>query len=207
RDVLDLNIHIHPALPEPPQARVGRSPPILIFFKSRNGPVVNHLALFIAPARINHLPDGDLVNVACDHAIHQFGRVLARDQIFIERRYINQRASISNRVVLVLMVHFVHADRVVARPLSIVQAMAERKRSLVKCSSNRQGHPRWPVFLCVPLCTLWLSLFLLSASTQEKLEIPNAGLYAVAPSTSNKVRTLTASQRLRVNRDKTNGSR
>jgi hypothetical protein len=39
----------------------------------------------------------------------------------------------------VLVMHLIHADRVISRPLAIIQALAERKSSLVKCSSNRQG--------------------------------------------------------------------
>ena len=49
-------------------------------------------------------------------------------------------AGIANRVVLVLVMRLVRADRVVARPLAIVQAVAQRKGSLVKCGSDRQSN-------------------------------------------------------------------
>jgi hypothetical protein len=35
--------------------------------------------------------------------------------------------------------HFIHADRVIAGPLAIVEAVAERKGALVKCSADGQG--------------------------------------------------------------------
>jgi hypothetical protein len=39
----------------------------------------------------------------------------------------------------VLVMHFIHADRVIARPLAVIKALAERKCSFVKCSSDWQG--------------------------------------------------------------------
>src|SRR6185295_13617349 len=41
--------------------------------------------------------------------------------------------------VLVLVVHFVNTDRVIAGPLAVVQALAKRKGSLVKRGSNWQA--------------------------------------------------------------------
>jgi hypothetical protein len=37
-----------------------------------------------------------------------------------------------------LMVHLIAADRVKARPLAIVQAVAKRKGAIVKCSTDGQ---------------------------------------------------------------------
>jgi hypothetical protein len=53
----------------------------------------------------------------------------------------------------VLVMHFVHTDRVVSRPLAVIQTVAEGESSLVKCSSNGQGDLALvsPVILCV-LC-------------------------------------------------------
>ncbi len=64
---------------------------------------------------------------------------LPRDQILVERRDIDQCAGIADGVVLVLVMHFVHADRVVSRPLAVVEAVAEGKGSFVKRSSDGQG--------------------------------------------------------------------
>src|SRR6202051_3947899 len=36
-----------------------------------------------------------------------------------------------------LVMHFIHADRVVAGPFAVIQALAQRERSLVKRSTNR----------------------------------------------------------------------
>ena len=56
----------------------------------------------------------------------------------VTRRDIDQCRGIANRVVLVLVMRFVGADRVVTRPLAIVQALAEGESSFMKWSAN--GH-------------------------------------------------------------------
>jgi len=168
-DVLDLNVHVQAVLPEPAQARIGGRPAIFIFFEARNRTVVDDLSVLIAPTGVNNLAHGDFVDVARDHAVHQFGRILAGDQILIERRNINQRARITDRVVLVLVVHFVHTDRVVSRPLAVIQTVAEGEGSLVKCSSNGQGDlVRRFGFPCETLCPLWLRERLYHRGTQGK---------------------------------------
>jgi hypothetical protein len=42
------------------------------------------------------------------------------------------------------VMHFVNADRVIARPLAVVQAVAERESSFVKCGSY--GHRSSSIF-------------------------------------------------------------
>ena len=139
RNILDLHVHVQAVLPEPAQARIGGSPAIDVLFQARDRAVVDDLALFIAPAAIDHLPDFDLVDVARDHAVHQARRVLAGDQVLVERRNIDERARVANGVVLVLVMHLVHADGVVSRPFAVVQAVAKGKSALVKCSSDGQS--------------------------------------------------------------------
>ena len=46
-------------------------------------------------------------------------------------------AAWANGVVLVLVMRFVRADRVIARPFAVVQRLAQRERTLVKRRSNR----------------------------------------------------------------------
>ena len=81
----------------------------------------------------------DFVDVARDHAIHQLGRILAGDQVLVERRDVDERRGVADGVVLVLVMHLIDADRVVARPFAVVQALAERECSLVKRGSDGQG--------------------------------------------------------------------
>src|SRR5437016_13301181 len=71
--------------------------------------------------------------------IHQLGRVFSCDEIFVERRNIDQPGRVADRVVLVLVVHFVHADRLIARPFAVVQAVTQGKGPFVKCGSYGQG--------------------------------------------------------------------
>src|SRR5262249_11355991 len=69
----------------------------------------------------------------------QLGGVATADQILVQRCDVNQSRRIADRVVLVLVMHFVHAGRVVSRPLAIVEALAERKGAFVKGSSDRHN--------------------------------------------------------------------
>src|SRR5262249_27730781 len=126
-------------LAKPAQAGIGRGPAIFVLFQASDCAVVNHLSLFIAPAAVDHLTRLHLINVARDHAVYQPGGVFARDQILIQRRNIDQRGSIADGVVLVLVMHLIGADCVIARPLAVVQALAQGKSAIVKCSTNGQG--------------------------------------------------------------------
>ena len=82
----------------------------------RHRAVVDHLAVFIAPRRVVDLADGHLRRVARDDAIDQAHRIAAGHAVLEERRHVDQRARVANRVVFVLVMRLVGADRVVARP-------------------------------------------------------------------------------------------
>src|SRR5262245_47923411 len=110
---------------KPAQVGLGGRPAIAVFLEPRDRAVIDHLALLVAPAAINHLSPGDLVDVARDDAVQKFGRVWSADQVFVERGYVDQRRGIADGVVLVLMMHLVGADRIVSRPLAVVEAGAE----------------------------------------------------------------------------------
>src|SRR5579872_856239 len=138
-DVFDLHIHVQTVLPEPAQARIGGCPAINVLLEMRDRAVIDDLAILVAPAAVDNLPDFHLVDVARDDAIHETGRVFAGDQILVERRDVDQRTSVPDRVVLVLVVHFVDADRVISGPLAIIQAITKGERSLVKRGSDGQS--------------------------------------------------------------------
>jgi hypothetical protein len=70
--------------------------------------------VFVAPRRVDDLADRDFAHVARDHAIDQAGRILSRQPIFVQRRDIDQRRRISNRVVFVIVMRFIRADRLIA---------------------------------------------------------------------------------------------
>ena len=123
-------------LSEPAQAGIGGSPAINIFFQPRHRAIVDHFALLVAPRRVNNLAHRNLAHVARDDAVDQTGRISSGDSVFEERRDIDQRRGVANRVVLVLVMRLVRADRVVAGPLAIVQTLAKWKCSFVKCGSD-----------------------------------------------------------------------
>ena len=64
-----------------------------------------------------------------------------RDQVLVERSNVNQCRRIADGVVLVLMMHLVHADGVESRPLAVVEAVAEGESAFVKCGSDGHDFP------------------------------------------------------------------
>src|SRR4029453_16523416 len=76
--------------------------------------------------------------VAGDDTIHQLDGIGTADQVLEQRGHIDERGSVPDRVVFVLVVRFVGADGVEAGPLAEVQALAQRSRPRVHGGSN--GH-------------------------------------------------------------------
>src|SRR5205807_9947980 len=96
------------------------------------GAVVDHLAGVIAPRRIEHLADLGLEDVAWHDEIEQPSSIAAADQVFIERRDIEQCRRGANDVVFALVGEFVGARDDVAGPASPGMAYAEGGRALVE---------------------------------------------------------------------------
>jgi hypothetical protein len=171
---------VRPFLRNQRKLEIGSGPAIFILIQTSDRAVINHFAVFIAPAAINHLADRDFVHIARDDAVHELGGVLARNQIFVEWRDIDQRARVADRVVLVLMMYFIHADGVVSRPFPVVQAMAEGKRSFMKGSSNWQRSTSRGFAFPVTLLPLSLGISNLNDRGQrDHGGNVNAELYAV----------------------------
>ena len=125
RHVLDLDVEARRVLRQPAQARVRRRPAIRLLPHSRHRPVVDDLAIVVAPGRVVDLPDGHLRGVARDDAVDQASRVLPRHAILEQRGDVDQAAGVAQGVVFVLVVRLVGADRVVAGPVAIVEAFAQ----------------------------------------------------------------------------------
>src|SRR5581483_9927347 len=85
-NVFDLHVHVQAVLAEPAQAGIGRRPAVDVLLQTRNGAVVDDLAVFIAPAAVNDLADFDLVDIAGNHAVYQAGRIPSGDHVLVERR-------------------------------------------------------------------------------------------------------------------------
>ena len=77
-NVLDLDVEADGVLAKPAQIRIGCRPAIAVLLQPGDGAVVDDLAVFIAPAAVDHLVDRDFVDVARDHAIHEAGCIAAR---------------------------------------------------------------------------------------------------------------------------------
>ena len=70
--------------------------------------------------------------------VNEARRIAARDHVLKQWRDIDQRRGVADRVVLVLVVTLICADRVVAGPLAVVEALAERERPIVQ--GRTDGH-------------------------------------------------------------------
>jgi len=137
-NVFDEDIEGEGVLLKPAEAGVGGGPAIVVFAEASNGAVVDDFSIGVAPAAVNHLIDRDFVDVARNDAVDEAGGVGAGDAVLEERGNIDERGGIADGVVLVLVVHFVNADGVIARPFAVVEAFAEGERLFVKGGSD--GH-------------------------------------------------------------------
>ena len=90
----------------------------------RHGPIVDDHAAFVAPRRVNDLADGHFRRVAGDDPVHQARGVGAGEAVFEQRGDVDQRRAVANGCALVLVMHLVRRNRVVAGPLAVVQALA-----------------------------------------------------------------------------------
>src|SRR4030095_1122877 len=117
---------------------MGGAPTIGVFFEPGNSAIVYHFSSFITPWCVDHLADRDLPHVARDDTIHEACRIFAGKPVLEERRDVDQRGGVANGVVLVFVMWFVRTDRVISRPVAVVETFTQRKCSFVKSSSN--GH-------------------------------------------------------------------
>src|SRR4029079_9893225 len=76
-NVLEGDVHAGRILGEPAQARVCRGPAVRVLRQARDGPVVDHLPVLVAPGGVEYLADGDLPHVAGDQTVDELRRVPA----------------------------------------------------------------------------------------------------------------------------------
>src|SRR5215210_57589 len=126
-------------LPEPAEAWIGGSPAEPRLSQPRHRPVVDHAAVLVAPRCVEDLADSHLADVASDHPVDEARRAGAGDGVLEQRRNVDQGGGVANDVVLVLVMPFVRARRVVARPFPVIEAFAQRERPLMDRGSNWHG--------------------------------------------------------------------
>src|ERR1043166_8604126 len=131
-DVFDLDFEAGGVLREPAQGGVCRRPAVGVLGEARDRAVVNDVAALVAPRRVDDLADGDLAH----DAVNQARSMRAADAVLEEWRDVYQGRGVADGVVLVLVVGLVRANGVVARPVAVAQALAERERSLVEGCSD-----------------------------------------------------------------------
>ena len=138
-DVVDRDVEARGVLAEPSQARIRGGPAEGVLPQPRHRPVVDHLAALVAPRRVEDLPDRHLRHVAGDDPVDEPRRVAPGDQVLEQRRDVDERRGVPDRVVFVLVVALVRADGVIAGPLAVIQALAQREGALVNGGSDRHG--------------------------------------------------------------------
>src|SRR5436190_11195929 len=94
---------------KPAQRRVGRRHAKRLFVEHRDRAVVDLLAVGVAPGRVEHLTDFGLGHVSGDDVVEQPAGVAARDEILIERRHVEQRGRVADRVVFAVVGELVGA--------------------------------------------------------------------------------------------------
>ena len=97
---------------EPAQARVGRRPAVDVLLQARDGAVVDDLAVLVAPGRVDDRADATTLRRS-RVTIRSTSRVasLPDEPVLEERRDVDQRRGVADRVVLVLVVRLVGARR------------------------------------------------------------------------------------------------
>ena len=109
RDVLNLHIETRRVQMQPPQRGIGRGHAVRLIAQDRDRTVVDLFALVVTPGRVQHLADLGFADVARDDVIEQPRGVTAGDQVLVQRRDIEQRRGIPNRVVFAIVRELVGA--------------------------------------------------------------------------------------------------
>ena len=75
--------------------------PEMLLAETKNRSVLNHRAVVLAETAVERLAHRAFCRIASDHAVYQFERVVASNFVFIQRRDVDQRRRVPNRVILV----------------------------------------------------------------------------------------------------------
>ena len=99
-DLGDLDVQAHRVHRQPAQRRLGRGHAEALLGQARDGAVVEHLALVVAPAGVVDLPHRHLEHVAGRDPVQQARGVGPLDQVLHQRRDVDQRRRVADRPVL-----------------------------------------------------------------------------------------------------------
>ncbi len=110
-----------------------------VFFESSERFRLGEPCPVVAPRSIENLTDLALGGVAGDEPVDERFRVLAFDVVLIKRGDIDERRSVSNRLVLGLAVLLISDGGEIAGPVFPMEARIERFGTGVKGCSDRHG--------------------------------------------------------------------
>ena len=137
-DVVDPHVEPGRVHREPPEAGVGRGPEELLVAPARDGPVVDDLAVLVAPRGVDHAIDGELRGVARHDPVDEPRGVGPGDLVLVERGHVDQRGLLADRVVLDVVEVGVHRGREVARPLAPGHRGVQRRGARVERRADAQ---------------------------------------------------------------------
>ena len=117
RHVIDRHVEAGRVLAEPAELGVGGGPAERAVVEVMNRPVVDDLAVFVAPRRVVDLARLQFRRVAGDDPIDESERVGTRDFVLVERADVDERRGLADRVVLDVVSIGIDRRRVIAAPL------------------------------------------------------------------------------------------
>ena len=117
-DVLDLGVEARRVHPEPPFGWVGGGDPVGVLGQPGDRAVVDHLAVLVAPRRVEDLVDLEPGDVSGHHAVEQPSRIRPTNDVLVERRDVDDPRGLADRVVFDVVEVGVDGRAVVARPFT-----------------------------------------------------------------------------------------
>src|SRR3970040_1420394 len=109
----------------------------IILRDSKHRAVLEHRAVIFTKTGVERLADGAPRRVAGDHPVNQRCGVFAANIVFVKRRDIDEAGAVADRVILVVVHHFVGACDKIPRPGAPVLTDTQGRGARVKRSSER----------------------------------------------------------------------
>ena len=140
-DVLDVGVEARRVHAEPPFGRIGGGDPVGVLGQPSDRAVVDHLAFFVAPRRIEDLVDLEPGDVSGHHAVEQASGVGPTNDVLVQRRDVDDPCRLADRVVFDVVEVGVDGRAVVARPFTPCEMCVQLGLSRVEHGADAHRGP------------------------------------------------------------------